>query len=86
MLEMPTVYNDGNLASTKKCKPVSFGRVTRHISAAQNITIGLFYSILSCVLPLQEVALCQSPPSFSVLCYPRPYRSLFRLEITVPVG
>ena len=30
----------------------------------------LFYSILGCVLPLQEVALRQSPPSFSVLCYP----------------
>ena len=33
-------------------------------------------SILGCVLPLQEVALHQSLPSFSVLCYPRPYRSL----------
>ena len=36
----------------------------------------LFYSVLGCVLPLQEVALRQSLPSFSVLCYPRPYRSL----------
>ena len=36
----------------------------------------LFYSILGCVLRLQEVALHQSPPAFSVLCYPCPYRSL----------
>ena len=36
----------------------------------------LFYYILGCVLPLQEVALRQSPPSFSVLCYPCAYRSL----------
>ena len=28
----------------------------------------LFYSILGCVLPLQEVACRQSPPTFSVLC------------------
>ena len=34
----------------------------------------LFYSILGCVLSLQEVALHQSP--LSVLCYPCPYRSL----------
>ena len=30
----------------------------------------LFYSLLGYVLPLQEVALCQSRPSFSVLCNP----------------
>ena len=35
-----------------------------------------FYSILGCVLPQQEVALCQSPPTFSVLCCPCPYHSL----------
>ena len=43
----------------------------------RTISYILFYSILGCVLPLQEVALRQSHPSFSVLCYPRPYRSLF---------
>ena len=35
-----------------------------------------FYSILGCVLQLQEVALHQSPPTCSVLCYPWPYCSL----------
>ena len=44
-----------------------------HQAGQRNI---LFYSILDCVLPLQEVALRQSPPSFSVLCYLCPYRSL----------
>ena len=28
----------------------------------------VFYYILGCIIPLQEVALCQSPPTFSVLC------------------
>ena len=32
----------------------------------------LFYSILGCVLPLQEVAIRRSPPSFTVFCYPCP--------------
>ena len=46
-----------------------------HIIAVTLSTSGgmatiLFCSILGCVLPLQEVALCQSPPTFSVLCYP----------------
>ena len=36
----------------------------------------LFYAIPGCVLPLQEVALRQSPPTFSVLCCPCPYHSL----------
>ena len=36
----------------------------------------LLQSILGCVLPRQEVALRQSPPSFSVLCCPCPYRPL----------
>ena len=43
-----------------------------------------FYSILGCVLPLQEVALHQSPPSFSVLCYPCPYRSLLPHNVISP--
>ena len=30
-------------------------------------SLSLFYSVLGCVLPLQEAALRQSPPSFSVL-------------------
>ena len=34
--------------------------------------ISFMYSILGCVLPLQEVVLCQKPPTFSVLCYPCP--------------
>ena len=42
------------------------------------------YSILGCVLPLQEVALRQSPPSFSVLCYPCPYRSLLPHNVISP--
>ena len=44
----------------------------------------LLYSILGCVLPLQEVALRQSLPSFSVLCYPRPYRSLLPHNVISP--
>ena len=44
----------------------------------------LFYSILGCVLPLQEEALRQSPPSFSVLCYPHPYRSLLPHNVISP--
>ena len=44
----------------------------------------LLYSILGCVLPLQEAALCQSPPSFSVLCYPCPYRSLLPHSVISP--
>ena len=45
----------------------------------------LFYSILGCVLPLQEVALCQSPPSFCVLCHPCSYRSLLPHNIISPI-
>ena len=44
----------------------------------------LFCSILSYVLPLQEVALRQSPPSFSVLCCPCPYRSLLPHNVISP--
>ena len=44
----------------------------------------LLYSILGCVLPLQEVALRQSPPSFSVLCYPHPYRCLLPHNVISP--
>ena len=37
----------------------------------------LVYSILGCVLPQHKVSfLCQIPPTFSVLCYPCPCRSL----------
>ena len=54
--------------------------------AAQNtfVSFYLFYSILCCVLALQEVALHQSLPSFSVLCYPRPYRSLLPHNVIFP--
>ena len=44
----------------------------------------LFYSILSCVFPLQEVALRQCLPSSSVLCYPHPYRSLLPHNVISP--
>ena len=44
----------------------------------------LFYSILGCVRPLQEESLRQSPPSFSVLCYPCPYRSLLPHNVISP--
>ena len=44
----------------------------------------LFYSILGCVLPLQEVVLRKSPPSFSVLCCPCPYRSLLPHNVISP--
>ena len=44
----------------------------------------LFCSILDCVLPLQEVVLLQSLPSFSVLCYSHPYRSLLPHNVISP--
>ena len=44
----------------------------------------LFYSILGRVLPLQEAALRQSLPSFSVLCYPCPNRSLLPRNVISP--
>ena len=44
----------------------------------------IFYFIIGCVLPLQEVALRQSLPSFSVLCYPHPYRSLLPHNVISP--
>ena len=44
----------------------------------------LFCSVLGCVLPLLEVALSQSPPTFSVLCYPCPYRSLLPHNVIFP--
>ena len=44
----------------------------------------LFCSILGCVLPLHKVALRQSPPTFSVLCCPCPYRSLLFHTIMSP--
>ena len=44
----------------------------------------LFYSILGCVLPLQDVALRPSPPSFSVLCCPCPHRSLLPHNVSSP--
>ena len=43
----------------------------------------LYYSIPDCVLPPLEVALRQSPSSFSVLCYPCQYRFLLPLIIQV---
>ena len=45
----------------------------------------VFYSILGCVLPLQEVAISQNPPSFSVLCSPCPYHSLLPHNIISPM-
>ena len=36
----------------------------------------LFSSVLGCVIPLQDAALRQSPPTFSVFCYPCLYHSL----------
>ena len=44
----------------------------------------LFYFFVGCVLLLQEAALCQSPPSFSVLCYPCPYCSLLPHNVISP--
>ena len=44
----------------------------------------LFYSVQGCVLSLQEVALHQSPPSFSVVCYRCPYHSLLLHNVSSP--
>ena len=40
--------------------------------------------LLGCVLPLQEVTFRQSPPIFSILCYPCPYRSLLPHNVISP--
>ena len=45
----------------------------------------LFCSILGCVFPLQEVALSQTPPTFSALCYPCPHRSLLPHIVICPM-
>ena len=52
----------------------------RHIYAV------LFCSVLGCVLPVQEVDLCQSPLVFSVLCCPCPYRSLLPHNVISPTA
>ena len=44
----------------------------------------LLYSTLGCVLPLQEAALCHRPPTYSVLCYPCPYRSWLSHSVISP--
>ena len=44
----------------------------------------LIFSILGCVLPLQEAELSQRPPIFSVLCYPCPCRSLLLHKVISP--
>ena len=51
---------------------------------ASLLRFALFYSVLGCVLPLQEVALRQSLPTFSVLCYPCPYSSLLPHNVISP--
>ena len=40
---------------------------------------------VGCVLPLQRVALRQSPPTFSLICYPCPYRSLLPHNVISPM-
>ena len=59
-------------------------RLKQTRSKLREVTSVLFYSILGCVLPLQEVALCQSPPSFSVLCYPCTCSSLLPHYVISP--
>ena len=54
-------------------------------SVVRLFTVEYSYSLLGCVPPLQEVALHQSPPSFSVLCYPCPYRSLLPHNVISPL-
>ena len=44
----------------------------------------VFYSISNCVVPLQEVALRHSPPTFSVFCYPCPYCCLLPHNVISP--
>ena len=70
------------LVHTTPCCP-TMSSLQRHFGLPTDLTpfichyvlliVHLFCSTLGCVLPLQEVVLCQSPPSFSVLCYPCPY-------------
>ena len=44
----------------------------------------LFYSILGCVLSLQEIAVHQSSSTFSALCYPCLCRSLLHHNVISP--
>ena len=44
----------------------------------------MFYSILGCALPLQELTLLQNLPTFSVLCHPCPYRSSLPHNVISP--
>ena len=52
------------------------GRGDRPFRFGSDANTILFYSVLGCVLPLHEVGSLRSPPSFSVLCYLCPRRSL----------
>ena len=53
-------------------------------SSSQN-DFDLFYSILGCVLPLQERALCQISAICSVLCCPCPSYSLMPHNVISPI-
>ena len=55
------------------CLPVC---VPLRLFVCASVCLCIFYSILGCVFPLQEIALRQSAPTFSVLCSPCPYSSL----------
>ena len=60
--------------------------IHRHATTDESLELhDQFNSILSYVLPLQEVALHQSPPAFSVLCCPCSYRSLLPHNVIVLV-
>ena len=63
----------------KICEP------NRHITTYKRNKTKLFCSIPGCALPLQEAALCQSPPIFSVLCHPCPYHSLLPYNVISPM-
>ena len=44
----------------------------------------LFYSVLGCVFPLQEVAFHYASPAFPVPCYPCSYHSLLLQNVISP--
>ena len=73
-----------SVAARKNCPSRSVPEIHLHVAGTLSNKQLLFYSVLGCGLPLQEVALRQRPPSFSVLCYPCPYRSLLPHSVTPP--
>ena len=78
-----TMYEDSTICCCLK-RPGRRKAHTWYNKPKKRLSNSGIYSILGCVLPLQEVALRQSPLTFSVLHYPCPYRSLLPHNVISP--